>query len=269
MSRTSFNSSQQSPAEQSVNRPFSASPRNSFRKNSYTNNVPIIGNSLSLPDKLELLDSVRNNRRSSTDNSTPEMTPAFGSPAESPRINKNSFTPTIPRTSTGPLSSGGSLVSIEEGTMDESIHGSTMNQATADVTVSHPPSSEKPRRSNSRLNSIEGRASLFSRVNKILDQNEFLLENPEDATEQSSLDSQLTAAAIVKEKPRPSSSASPLIDRFSQPSVIPVTPSSSPPSSSTSSPRSSSSSVAMVGGDDSTTQVSYPDRLELSFPIPR
>ena len=120
------------PADQPVHSPAnSTSPSTRYRKHSYTSNV--IGNSLSLPDKLELLDNVRN-RRSSTGSLTPQMTPfgsplgspsgsPYASPSGSPRtgIRRKSFSPQA-----GTLIRKGSLSSldfIEEEQLQESIDG--------------------------------------------------------------------------------------------------------------------------------------------------
>ena len=95
--------------DQQVHFPTSSSPPLArFRKQSYTSNV--IGNHLSLPDKLELLDSVRN-RRSTIESITPQMTP-FGSPSGTPRSDRNSFS-----LQAGTLSS---LTFIEEEKLDHS-----------------------------------------------------------------------------------------------------------------------------------------------------
>ena len=104
------------PTDQEVHYPTSSTPPTTkFRKLSYTSNT--IGNNLSLPDKLELLDSVRS-RRSSIESIISQTTP-LGSPAGSPRSNsRNSFS-----LQTGSQESLSSLVSIDEGTLGQSKDG--------------------------------------------------------------------------------------------------------------------------------------------------
>jgi len=175
MSRISINLStlkRSSTDKPIIHQPFGPSPQTSLRKKSSRSKV--IGKSLSLPEKLSLLDSVRKGEISSSEILSEEIeigTPlgsTFGSPSESPM---NSFL------FAGPVTARqGILVSIDEVNkdLDESIRGS-VNEVigSVDNTVqetqddheepSHPTSNDKER-------SLNGRALALSRVAENLDQ---------------------------------------------------------------------------------------------------
>ena len=236
MSRISINLSMaERSSDQPINQPFGSSPQTSLRKKSFSANA--IGRSMSLPDKLDLLDSVRNRRLSATEILTLEIGSPLGSmlrsPSESPRISKNSFT-----LITGSVTRQGNLLSIDEGTIDfdESIRGSTVNEVlgsedstVVETHIDYDESSHPLSPSNDKARSLEERALALSRITKILDQNEYILEN-HSSSQRLSLDSHLNASAIVRDKPRHASaktSYSPLIDRFPQPSTFPSSSSSS------------------------------------------
>ena len=246
MPRTSTNFSmveRSQPAEQPINQPFGSSPnpQTSLRIKSYSSNV--IGKSMSLPDKLELLDSMRNGKLS-VGSLTPRMSPSstFGSPSsESPMINRNSLSTPI-----GSLSKQ-DLTCIDEGTgtVDESIGGSSVNEVNKmplEIQMdsqgsNHPSSSDKARR-----------ALALSRVTKILDQNE--LENHSSQIFSSDSHNTTEKDQVKSRREIASPGYSPLIDRFTQPSAMPTTP---------------SSSSSTVGMNDSASQVSYFPPLPYSF----
>ena len=107
-------------ADQPVHDPTSSTPRTArFNRLSYSTNT--IGNHLSLPDKLELLNSVRSRSRSSLESLTSQTTPLGGSPPVSPRIDRNSF-PLLAKILTEQESLS-SLVSIDEEKLGQSKDG--------------------------------------------------------------------------------------------------------------------------------------------------
>ena len=269
--------------------PTSSTPPTRYRKHSYVPND--VENSLSLPDKLELLNSVRS-RRSSTESMTPQMTP-LDTPSGSLRI--NSFSPQAGTTLTRKGSLSSLLLNEKEqqhestdGFVKEAMDNKTLsstpmmvvpsaavlalereeveNTNTSPLEDSHPTATIAAKPRSSRLTkSLEERALILEKVTKILDENELIVQK--NAPKRLSLDSYISVIT-TKDKPRPTSvspDSTPLFGRTSLPPVeVPVNSftrvavsSYTTPLSST--PPSFAPPSATVEVDDlKTSQVTYP-----------